>query len=216
MTHHPEDERTTEGRTTDGEIWRFPEGGRRFVSASYDDLDNALDATRELEERGYMRDRISVFMADDRRQHYIDTHPRWNELEEKAVVVEEVALEKRRRTAEGAGAGGAIGGAVGATGAALAAIGTTLVIPPLGIAVAGPLAAIFAGLGAGAAAGGLVGALVGAGMSEYRAKHFQKLVNDGRVIVGVLAETEPERRNVEDVLDKHGGKLVADEADPTD
>jgi hypothetical protein len=199
--------------TTDPIEFSFPEGGRRFVSAGFDDLDSALDATRELEERGYLRDRISVFMNDERRQHYIDTHPRWSELEENAVVVEEVALEKHSKTAEGAGAGGAIGGALGAAGAAIAAVGTTLVIPPLGIVVAGPVAALFAGLGAGAAAGGVVGALVGAGMSEYRAKHFERLVKDGRIVVGVVAETEPERQNVAEILDDHGGKLVAEEVD---
>jgi hypothetical protein len=178
------------------------------VSASFDDLDDALDATRDLEAHEYPRERISVFMATGTREHYIDTHPRYGELEDRAIIVEEVELEKHRRTAEGAGAGGAIGGAIGAAGAALAAVGTTLVVPPLGIVVAGPAAAALAGLGAGAATGGLVGALVGAGMSEYRARHFAKLVKDGQVIVGVSVETEPERRNVAEILDDHDGELV--------
>lgn len=186
----------------------FPEDARRYVSAAFDDLDDALDAARDLESHGYPVERISVFMATDTREHYIDTHPRYGELEDRAVVVEEVELEKRRRTAEGAGTGGAIGGAVGAAGAAVLAVGTTLVVPPLGIVVAGPAAAALAGLGAGAATGGLVGALVGAGMSEYRARHFAKLVKDGRVIVGVSVETEPERIHVAEILEEHDGELV--------
>ncbi len=208
MTEHSHDR-----SVTDLDFGTFPSGVRRFVSAAFDDLDAALDATRELEARDYPRERISVFMATGTREQYIDTHPRYDELENKAVVVEEVALEKRRKTAEGAGAGGAIGGAVGAAGAALAAAGTTLVIPPLGLAIAGPVAAIFAGLGAGATAGGVVGALVGAGMSEYRAKRFHELVNDGHVIVGVTAETEPERRNIAEVLEDHDGTLITEEED---
>jgi hypothetical protein len=183
----------------------FPSGEPRFVTAGFKKLDDALDATRELEERSYSRDRISVFMASETRLQYIDTHPRYAELENSAVVVEDVELEKRTKAPEGAGVGGAVGGALGAVGAAVAAVGTTLVIPPLGIALAGPLAAALAGLGAGALTGGLVGALVGAGMSEYRARHFEQMVKDGNIIVGVSADTEPERRNVLEILEKHGG-----------
>jgi hypothetical protein len=188
----------------------FPSGVSRFVSASFDSLDSALDATRDLESRGYGRERINVVMATDVREHHVDTHPRYEELEENAVVVDEVALEQHRKTAEGAGTGGVIGGALGAAGAAVAAVGTTLVIPPLGIAIAGPVAAMLAGLGAGAAAGGLVGALVGGGMTEYRARQFQKMVKEGRVIVGAIAHTEPERTNIAEILRDHGGEEIPD------
>jgi hypothetical protein len=194
----------------DTNAWSFPRDPIHFVSASFDDLDDALDATRDLEAHEYPRDRISMFMGTGTRERYIDTHPRYGEIEDRAIVVEEVELEKHRRTAEGAGTGGAIGAALGAAGAALAAAGTTLVVPPLGVVVAGPAAAALAGLGAGAATGGLVGALVGAGMSEYRAQHFAKLVKDGRVIVGVHVETEPEHHNVAEILDDHGGEVVSE------
>lgn len=190
-----------------------PGGTSRFVSASFSDLDNAVDATRELEKRGYPRDRVSVFMATDTRDRYIDTHARFDELESNAVVVEEVELEKHRKTAEGAGAGGAVGGALGATGAAITAAGTTLVFPPLGLAIAGPVAAMLAGLGAGAAAGGLVGALVGAGMTEYRAARFAELIGEGKIVVGVLAETEPERHSVLEILRGKGGDVVLNDDD---
>lgn len=203
MTHVSE-----ERRVQDPGVEALPEDSSRYVSAAFSDLDDALDATRELERHEYPRENISVFMATGTREHYIDTHPRYGELEDRAVIVEEVELEKRRRTVEGAGTGGAIGGALGAAGAAIAAVGTTLVVPPLGIAVAGPAAAALAGLGAGAATGGLVGALVGAGMSEYRARHFARLVKDGRVIVGVATETRPERLNVIEILEEHGGEVV--------
>jgi hypothetical protein len=55
-----------------------------------------------------------------------------------------------------------------------------------------------------------MGALVGAGMSEYRARAFARLVKDGRVIVGVTTETRPERRSVVDILAKHGGDVVGE------
>lgn len=198
--------------TDDQRFGRFETGEPRFVSAAFKDLDDAIDATRELEERSYPRDRTSIVMDSETREQYIRTHPRFDEIESDAVVVEEVELEKSRKTAEGASVGGALGGALGATGAAVAAVGTTLVIPPLGLALSGPVAAALAGLGAGAATGGVVGALVGSGMSEYRARQFKKLMKEGRIIVGVHATTVPERRNILEILEKHGGKRVpADE-----
>lgn len=203
--------RTEETDVSRARFGTLPSGRSRFVSAAFDDLDDAVDAARELEARGYAREQISVFMAAETRERYIDAHPRYDELEQKAVVVEDVELEKQRKTLEGAGAGGTIGGALGAAGAAIAAVGTTLVVPPLGIAVAGPLAAALAGAGAGAAAGGLVGALVGAGMTEYRARRFEELVKEGNVLVGVMAETDAERTNVAEVLEQHGGELVVRE-----
>lgn len=201
----------TKTSTPSNAFHTFPSGASRFVSASFSDLDDAIDATRELEKRGHTRERVSVFMATDTRDRYIDTHTRFGELEKKAVVVEDVELEKHRKTAEGAGTGGAVGGALGAAGAAIAAAGTTLVFPPLGIAIAGPVAAMLAGLGAGAAAGGLVGALVGAGMTEYRAARFAELISEGEILVGVVAETEPERQAVLEILDNHGGDVVSDQ-----
>ncbi len=187
---------------------RFPNGESRFASATFKSLDGALAATRDLEAHEYAADRITVFMATETRERYIDTHPRYGELERNAVMIEEVELERRTRTAEGAGIGGAAGGAAGAAGAAVIAVGTTLVVPPLGIAVAGPAAAALAGLGAGALTGGLVGALVGAGMSEYRAREFQKQMKEGRIVVGVIADTIPEKVQIFEILERHGGERV--------
>ena len=70
---------------------------------------------------------------------------------------------------EGLGVGAAVGGGVGATLAAIFAVGSNVVVPGLGLVVAGPIAAALAGAGAGGATGGLVGALVGAGIPEERA-----------------------------------------------
>lgn len=186
----------------------LPSGKSRWVYAGYDDLDDAADAARDLEHRGFDREQISVFMTTETRERYVDTHPRYDEFEKKVIAVEDVEVEKQRKTLEGVGAGGTIGGALGAAGAAIAAVGTTLVVPPLGIAVAGPLAAILAGAGAGATAGGIMGALVGAGMTEYRARHLEKMVKEGNVVVGAGANTDAERTTIVEVLEKHGGKLV--------
>lgn len=209
MVERRDDEAT---HTTGGYRFdRLPSGRSRFVSAHFSDLDDAMAAARSLEERGYERERVAVFMSADRRRHYLETRPEFADFDGDEVVVEEIGVEKGNRTLEGAGAGGAIGGSLGAVGAAVLAAGTSVVVPPLGIVVAGPLAAALAGAGAGGAAGGLVGALAGSGMSEYRARRFKKLVEEGHLIVGVEASTEAERTDLEEQLQEHGGTIVEEQ-----
>jgi hypothetical protein len=195
----------------DFDFGTFPDGRSRFVAASFSDVDEAVDAARELEERGYDRDQISVFMSSKTREGYIHTHRDVVSDNPRAVVVDNVELQKDRKTLEGAGAGGLVGGSLGAVGAALAAAGTSLIVPGLGLAVAGPVAAALAGAGAGAAAGGLVGALVGSGMSEYRAHRFEKDVKEGHVIVGATARTEAERSDLDEQMKALGGDPITED-----
>ncbi|MGH7541876.1 MAG: hypothetical protein ACRELC_12835 [Gemmatimonadota bacterium] len=190
---------------------RFPTGESRFVSAIFSDLDKARRGVKTLEERGYPPSELSVLMADDTRDHHLRTHPEYEGRDPETYLVDEVELEKDNKALKGAGAGGAIGGAVGAVAAAVAAVGTLVTIPPLGIVVAGPLAAALAGAGAGGAVGGFVGALTGAGMSEYRAKRLEKVLKEGHIVVGGLARTVPELHDIAETLEKNGGELVREE-----
>ena len=123
-----------------------------------------------------------------------------------ATRTKEFALETGTKAGEGAGIGGAVGGTVGAVLAAIAAVGTSLVIPGLGLIVAGPLAAALAGAGAGGAAGSLIGALVGAGIPEHRAKVYEAGLKQGGILIGVEAETEEEAKALERMLEARGGE----------
>lgn len=198
--------------TTRETIHPFEGPPQRFVAAAFDDFEAAENATRELVEEGFPTDRISVLLSDETRQRFLEIHPEL--AEEGHVLSQTVELDRENKALKGAGVGGAIGGSVGAAAAAIAAVGTTLVIPPLGVAVAGPLAAALAGAGAGGAAGTLIGALTGAGMDELRAKRFEERVKEGNIVVGATALTEPERRTIADTLEDHGGVLVRRAGDP--
>jgi hypothetical protein len=94
------------------------------------------------------------------------------------------------KAAEGAGKGSAIGGTVGAIAGAIAAVGTSLIIPGLGIVIAGPIAAGLAGAGAGGITGGLLGALIGSGIPEARAKLYESGIKQGRIVMGVRPRYE--------------------------
>lgn len=178
-----------------------------FVSAAFDDFHGAEEATEALVEEGFSTDRISVLLSEETRTHLLEVHPELRE-EEGHILAQTVELDVENKALKGAGVGSAVGGTIGAAAAAVAAVGTTVVIPPLGLVVAGPLAAALAGAGAGGAAGTVIGALTGAGFNEFRAKRFERLVKNGRVIVGARALTVPERKMIERVLKDHGGELV--------
>src|SRR6187549_2918109 len=142
-----------------------------LVTGLFPDRESAERAYGSMVERGYGQDDVNLVMSDETRKKHFTDDGRETELGSKAL--------------EGAGTGAAIGGVVGATLAAIAAIGTTLALPGLGLLVAGPIAAALAGGGAGALTGGLIGALVGHGIPEEHAKHYDKGIREGGIVMGV-------------------------------
>ena len=154
----------------------------RMVTHVFHDRDKLERAYRFIREYGYDKDEVNVMMSDQTQQkHYADQPD--SEVGEKAL--------------EGAGAGSAIGGTLGAIIGAVAAIGTSLVVPGLGLIVAGPIAAGLAGAGVGGLAGGLLGALVNSGFSEEEARDYQTAISQGGILLGVRARTEEEARHIE-------------------
>ncbi len=153
------------------------------------DAERAYEA---LASRGYSRDDVNLMMSDEaRRRHFTDAD---TELGDKAL--------------QGAGVGSAIGGTVGAVVAAIAAIGTSLVLPGLGLVVAGPLAAALAGAGAGGLTGGLVGALVGAGIPEDRARAYETGIKEGGIVMGVHARSPEDAAYLEQEWKNYRGEQV--------
>ena len=147
----------------------------RMVTGVFADRDSAERAYQALPARGYSEKDINLVMSDDTRKRYFADGTAETELGTKAT--------------EGAGVGGAIGATVGAIAAAIAAVGTSLVVPGLGLVIAGPAAAALAGAGAGGVTGGLIGALVGWGIPEERVKHYEESIKKGGIVMGVTPRT---------------------------
>lgn len=166
-----------------------------FVTGLFKDRDSAERAYQSLSERGYTKDDVNLVMSDDTRSRLFSTATsRETELGSKA--------------AEGAGIGGAIGGTVGAIAAAVAAMGTTLLVPGLGIVVAGPLAAALAGAGAGAAGGGLIGALIGLGIPEERVKKYETGIKEGGILMGVKPRSDDDASHIEQSWKSYNGEQI--------
>jgi hypothetical protein len=144
-----------------------------LVTGMFRDKDSADRAYSTLQSKGYSNNDIHLIMSDDtRKKHYAH---------------ETVKTDIGNKAMEGAGTGSAIGGTVGAIAGAVAAIGTTLLLPGLGLVIAGPLAAAAAGAGIGGASGGIIGALVGSGIPKERAAVYENGVKDGNIVMGVNA-----------------------------
>ena len=145
-------------------------GRSGMLTGMFRDRDSAEKAYNSALSRGYTKDDVNVLMSDQTRDTWFadgdDTG-----LGSKAL--------------EGAGTGSAIGGTLGAIIAGIAAIGTSVLIPGLGLIVAGPIAAALAGAGAGGLTGGLVGALIGSGIPEDRAVQYEDGIKNGGLVMGL-------------------------------
>ena len=167
----------------------------RMLTGLFRDRESAERAYGSLESRGYSKDDVNLMMSDETRTKYFsDKDADDTELGSKAL--------------EGAGVGSAIGGTVGAVLAAIAAIGTSVVLPGLGLIVAGPLAAALAGAGAGGLTGGLVGALVGSGIPEERAREYERGIKEGGIVMGVNPRTDEDAEYFENEWRTHRGEHI--------
>lgn len=141
-----------------------------MLTGLFRDRESTEGAYQSLRDRGYSENEINVMMSDKTRDaHYKDG----------------AVTELGNKATEGAGVGGAVGGTLGAIIGGVAAIGTNLLLPGLGLVIAGPLAAALVGAGAGGFTGGLVGALIGWGIPEERAKVYESGIKDGGTVLGV-------------------------------
>ena len=167
---------------------------RGMLTGMFRDRESTENAYNALQERGYSKDDISLVMSDDTRSKHFSGENADTEIGTKA--------------AEGAGKGSAIGGTVGAIVGVIAAIGTSLVIPGLGIVIAGPIAAGLAGAGAGGLTGGIIGALVGSGIPEERAKLYESGIKDGQIVMGINPRNDEDAEYFENNWRSNNGQEI--------
>ncbi len=147
----------------------------KTIVGSFDSFEEAQDVLRDLQQRGFSRDDISV-IANNVTGRYSS--------ESAGVGQSRGVSDTGASTATGAAAGGVLGGAAGLV---VGLMG--LAIPGIGpIVAAGPIAAALAGAGVGAIAGGLIGGLTGVGVSEDDAAYYAESVRRGGALVTVRAD----------------------------
>ena len=164
------------------------------ISAVFQDRYDAIEAHSFVKSMGYADSEINVLMSDS-------THKQFDEDPNTKHAANTMGLE-------GVATGGMIGTAVGATAAAIAAIGTAVLVPGLGIIVAGPILAALAGGGAGAVTGGLIGGLVGLGIPESNAKAYEAALKNGGVVVGVTTRDSKDLSKIREKFEELRGENV--------
>lgn len=164
-----------------------------LVNAVFSNRNDAQKAYDELIYRGYKPEEINVIISDE-------TH---------RIHHEKIAEEKpAHSTMENAGIGSAIGGTAGAIAGAIIAIGTTVVIPGLGIAVAGPLLAALTGAGAGGLTGGIVGALHNRGIPKEHAEAFESSIREGGVVISFTPRTVEDRMEIIEAWNRYNARQL--------
>jgi hypothetical protein len=149
----------------------------KTIVGSFDSFEEAQEVVRDLQQRGFSRDDISV-IANNATGKYSSLSAGGGRTDTTTVS------ETGANTATGAAAGGVLGGAAGLV---VGLMG--LAIPGIGpIVAAGPIAAALAGAGVGAVAGGLIGGLTGVGVPEDDASYYAESVRRGGALVTVRAD----------------------------
>ena len=167
-------------------------------SAVFKDAISAENAYNLAIQKGYKKEDINILMSEDTKSKNYGSR-----LQNSATSPS--VASATHDAAEGAGVGGVIGTTAGALAAAIAAIGTNLVIPGLGLVIAGPIAAAFAGAGAGGIAGGVIGALVNAGLTESDATKYETALNEGGIVISIKPHSEEEAKLISNEWKAFGG-----------
>jgi len=143
-------------------------------AALFADKTSAEAAYNAAIQRGLLPENVNIVMSAATRKKYYPT-----------TVVKTEAGDK---SVEGLAVGGAVGGTVLGVIGAVVALSSTIVVPGLGLVIAGPLAAGLIGAGAGSIAGGFVGALIGAGIPQEHAAIFENGVKKGDILISVTSD----------------------------
>src|SRR5215510_15600719 len=154
---------------------------------------NADSAYGWLLRHGYSSDEIHLLMSEETRQKY-----HYPEQTEPEVTEDD--------TVKGLETGAAVGGGLGATLGAIAAFGASMIIPGLGLAVAGPLAASLAG--AGGLVGGALGALYGSSVPEEDAHELEQKIREGSILISVRSHSDEDADLIESAWRERGGEIV--------
>lgn len=141
------------------------------IDRVFHDTASANEYYDHLIELGYNNSDINVLMNKETKDKFYASNPHVEKSGDAAL--------------KGAGTGSIVGGVAGAIAGALAVVGSSVVIPGLGLVVAGPIVAAFAGAGAGATGGALIGALTNAGLSDDVATKYKDYMEKGKIIISV-------------------------------
>ena len=163
------------------------------MTALFKNREDADSAYGWLLKNGYNSSDVHLLMSEETRQKYHYAEAAEPETTDEAAVL-------------GLEAGVVVGGGLGAALGIVAGIGAAVIIPGLGLAVAGPLAASLAG--AGGLVGGALGALYGSSIPEEEAQKLEQKIREGSILISVRAHSDEDAELIESAWRERGGEMV--------
>src|SRR5262247_3499763 len=163
------------------------------MTALFKSREDADSAYGWLLKNGYNSSDIHLLMSEETRQKY-----HYTEAAEPEATPEDAVV--------GLEAGVAVGGGLGAALGIVAGVGAAMIIPGMGLAVAGPLAASLAG--AGGLVGGALGALYGSSLPEEEAHKLEHTIREGSILISVRPRNDEDAALIQSAWRERGGELV--------
>lgn len=155
----------------------------KTVIAYYNSRADAEKSVRQLRERGFGDNEISILARDQEQSRSQD---------------EEMSFQNQNLT-DGTMTGGALGGLAG-----LAMGAGALLIPGFGpIVAAGPLAGVLTG----ALTGGVAGGLVDYGIPEESSRRYEQHLESGKVLAIIKTEADKAMEAMK-IMDRTGGRDI--------
>jgi len=169
-----------------------------MVTGMFYDRDSAERAYRSIIGRGYEPDEVNLAMADETRKVFFPEDGLVTDLGEKAAK-------------EGVDLGNPKGGTLATLTTAVSAIGAAgalLLLPGVGVVLAGPVAAAIAGAAAAGVAGGLIGALQHWGIPASRMDEYHAGIEHGGLLMGVKPHSDEDAQYFEQQWRVHHASQV--------
>jgi hypothetical protein len=161
----------------------------RALTALFKNREDADSAYEWLLKNGYNSSDVHLLMSEETRQRYHYAEATEPETTEEDAVV-------------GLETGAAVGGGLGAALGIVAAVGAAVIIPGMGLAVAGPLA------GAGGLVGGALGALYGSSVPEEEAHKLEQKIREGSILISVRSHSDEDAELIESAWRERRGEMV--------
>jgi hypothetical protein len=174
----------------------------QILTAMFRDYRQAEQAYKAAIDLGYEASQINVLMSDDTRQRYLASTSAGTPLAKKAAEPAPESSESADKL------GGPAGGTMGTVAPAIAAVGAALLIPGLGLAVAGPIAVALTAAGTVGVATGLIGALTNWGIPKERAEHYEGGVRRGAIVMGVSTHSSDDAQMLAHSWRIAGGDMI--------